>query len=306
MDTNTIIEQLNTDFAIAGQVEFITGKGGFPYLQVTNEKASALISVYAGHVLAFKPVTASEDLMFVSDNAYFEQGKAIKGGIPICWPWFGAAPDDALQKVDHGLVRNRLWSVLSVDTLTDGGTKIVLEFKSSASTEATWPYAFNLCLEIIIDDHLSLTLLTRNTGSVAFSITEALHSYFKVGDATQATVSGLEQTEYLDKTRDYIKMDQSGIITISEETDRIYTDIKHQLLIDDPVLQRQIKVTSSGNKNVVVWNPWQERAAAMQDLAAEDYKHFICLEVANAASNTVEVLPHSESTMTAQYSIVER
>lgn len=242
--------------------------------------------------------------MFSTESAYFQEGKAIKGGTPVCWPWFGAAPEDALQTMDHGFVRNRLWSVLSAEQLETGDTQIILAFKHSPETQEIWPYAFELCLELTVGEGLNLALVTRNTGSKAFTMTEALHSYFNVGDATQVTVSGLENTEYLDKTRDYIKKDQTGTIRFTEETDRIYTDIKHELLLDDPVFQRQIKITSSGNHNIVVWNPWQERATAMQDLAADDYQHFICLETANAASNRIVVQPNNECTLQAHYSII--
>jgi len=300
------IQQLNTDFGIANQIEFISGKGGLPCIQVNNTKASALISVYAGQVLSFKPVNETADLMFISDNAYFQDGKAIKGGIPICWPWFGAAPEtETLQskKPDHGFVRNSYWSVLSTETLDNGDTKVVLEFEDSEKTRAIWPFRFYLSLEVVIGNSLTLELLTRNTGNKAFSITEALHTYFNVGDATKATVLGLEHTEYLDKKENFVKVCQVGAITIAEETDHIHTDIKHHLVIDDPAFNRKIKISSSGNKNVVVWNPWAKGSAAIADLENDDYKHFICLEIANAATDSVEILPDSEYRIDANYSI---
>ncbi len=305
------IQQLNADFGIADQIEFVAGKGGLPCIQINNDKASALISVYAGQVLSFKPVSEVTDVMFISENAYFQDGKAIKGGIPICWPWFGAAPQLETEpenkqqpKVpDHGFVRNNYWSVLSAVVLDNGDTKIVLEFEDTEKTRDIWPYHFYLSLEIVIGDSLTLELLTRNTGSQAFSITEALHSYFNVGDATQVKVTGLEHTEYLDKKEDFVKVCQVGAITISEETDHIHTDIKHELIIDDPALKRKIKISSSGNKNVVVWNPWAKGSAEMTDLDNDDYKHFICLEIANAAADSVEILPDREYRIDANYSI---
>jgi len=302
------IEQLNAVFGIANQIEFVAGKGGLPCVQINNNKATALISVYAGQVLSFKPVNEAEDLMFISENAYFQEGKATKGGIPICWPWFGAAPEieshKPVKRPDHGFVRNSFWSVLSTTVLENGDSKIVLEFKDSEKTREIWPFQFYLSLEIVIGDSLTLELLTRNTGNQSFSITEALHSYFNIGDAAQATVLGLEHTEYLDKNEDFVKVCQVGAITIGEETDHIHTDIKHKLVIDDPVFKRKIKISSSGNKNVVVWNPWAKGSAEMKDLDSDDYKHFICLEVANAVADSVEILPNSESRIDANYSIV--
>lgn len=302
------IQQLNTDFGINGQVRFVEGKGGLPFIEVTNEKASALISIYAGQVLSFKPVDETEDFMFISDNAYFQAGKSIKGGIPICWPWFGAAPSSEnighLQNPNHGFVRDNFWSVLAVDALKNGDTKVKLEFVDTEKTRKMWPYCFYLSLDIIIGDSLTLDLVTQNTGDQAFSITEALHAYFNVGDAAQVQVLGLEKTEYLDKTKDFVKVCQVGAVTLEEATDHIHINVGHDLTIIDPVFKRKIKITSSGNKNVVVWNPWAKGAASMQDLEGEDYKRFVCVEIANAASNKVKILPASGYRMVTNYKII--
>jgi len=277
-------------------------------MQVNNTKASALISIYAGQVLSFRPANEAEDFMFISESAYFTEGKAIKGGIPICWPWFGAAPEMKNgadnKKPDHGFVRNSYWSVATAKVLANGDTKIILEFEDTDKTREIWPYSFYLALEIMISDSLTIELLTRNTGKQAFTITEALHTYFNVGDATRVEVLGLEHTEYLDKKADFVKVCQVGAITLTEETDHIHTDIKHGLVLNDPAFKRKIKISSSGNKNVVVWNPWAKGSADMKDLDKDDYKHFICLEIANAASDIVEILPNSEYKIATNYSIV--
>ena len=305
---NINIQQLNSEFGITNQVEFIAGKGDLPFMQVNTAKASALISIYAGQVLSFKPADETEDFMFISDNAYFSEGKAIKGGIPICWPWFGAAPEqenmEQVKRPDHGFVRTNFWLVASVEVSGTGDTKIILEFKDTEETRKLWPYSFYLALEIVISDSLTIELLTRNTGEQPFSITEALHTYFNVGDATKVEVLGLEHTEYLDKKSDFVKVCQVGAITLSEETDHIHTDIKHGLVLNDPAFKRKIKISSSGNKNVVVLNPWVKGSAEMKDLDKDDYKHFICLEIANAASDIVEILPNSEYRIATNYSIV--
>jgi len=285
---------------MAGQVRFIEGNGGLPFIQINTLKASALISIYAGQVLSYKPVNQSEDFLFSTDNAFFERGKAIKGGIPICWPWFGDSP--IAGSPAHGFVRNSDWDVLAVDELKNGDIKVILCCKDNEKTRKLWPFSFYLSLEIIIGDSLTLELLTRNTGNEPFAITEALHSYFQVGDASQVKVLGLEKTEYLDKTEDFIKVCQVGAITLSEETDHIYTDVAHDLTIDDPVYNRKIKISSSGNKNVVVWNPWAKGAAEIKDLDKDDYKHFICLEIANADAS-VEVQPNTGYWMVTEYSV---
>ncbi|WP_198942527.1 D-hexose-6-phosphate mutarotase [Methyloprofundus sedimenti] len=279
-----------------------------PCIQVNNAKASALISIYAGQVLSFKPVNQTEDFMFISENAYFAEGKAAKGGVPICWPWFGAATElDHItqeKKPDHGFVRTRFWSVVTAEMLDNGDTKIVLEISDTEETRKIWPYSFNLILEILISDSLTLQLTTRNTGKQPFSITEALHTYLNVGDVTQVEVLGLENTEYLDKNSGFAKAYQAGVVKIFEPTDRIHSAITHQLILADPDFNRKIKISSSGNQNVVVWNPWIEGATTVQDLDKDDYKRFICLEVANAAGHDVEIKPNCESRLKANYSVI--
>lgn len=240
--------------------------------------------------------------MFISDNAYFQKGKAIKGGIPICWPWFGSAPENP-EHPDHGFVRNNFWTVSSVSALSNGNTEIKLEFIDTVETRRLWPYQFYLSLSITIGESLTIDLTTRNNSDKCFSITEALHAYFNVGDSRQVELLGLERTEYLDKEEGFVKVCQVGAVTLEQATDHIHINVGHHLTINDPVLKRKIKITSSGNKNVVVWNPWAKGAKEMQDLKGEDYKRFICVEIANAAANKVTILPASEYRMVTNYKV---
>lgn len=295
------IKELNNKFGIDGQVIFFEGKGRLPCINVTNAKASALVSIYAGHVLSYQPVNESDDFIYVSDKAIYQNGKAIRGGIPICWPWFGADPVKA-ENPAHGVARNNYWSFSNVVIMENGDTKLILSLSDSESSRMLWPYSFHLSLEINIGTSLTLELVTKNTGDQTFSITEALHTYFKVGDSTQVRVLGLENTQFLDKTDDFKKNIQEGQIILSNETDRIYTDISHDLTIVDPVLDRKIKIGSSGNNHIVVWNPWENGAAKLADMANEDYKKFICVEVANAIPFEIEIAPDTEHRIMTHYS----
>lgn len=294
---------MNAKYGVNDQVLFIEGKGGLPFIQINNTKATALISIYAGQVLSFKPVDEPEDMMFISNNAYFETGKAIKGGIPICWPWFGSAPVKP-ENPDHGFVRNSFWTVSSVVCMDNGETKVSLVFVDTEETRMMWPYRFHLSLDIIIGDSLTLCLVTRNKGEQAFLITEALHSYFNVGDAAKIEVLGLEKTEYLDKMENFVKVCQVGAVMLEQATDHIHIDVGHDLTIRDPVLDRKINITSSGNKNVVVWNPWAKGSEEIRDLESEDYKSFICVEIANAASSKIEIHPATEYKMITNYRVI--
>ncbi|MCE7914165.1 MAG: D-hexose-6-phosphate mutarotase [Nitrosomonas sp. PRO4] len=296
------IEQLNAKHNIAGQLEIIAGKGGLPMIQVKTSKATALISVHAGQVLSFKPANETEDMMFLSEKAYYQDGKAIKGGAPICWPWFGADPNG--KGPAHGFVRNRLWHVVATEAKANGDIEITLGLTDTPETTTIWPYSFILTQEIVIGNSLSLSLTTRNTGTEKFSITQAFHTYFKIGNIAQTEILGLEGCSYIDKVDNGIQKQQLGPVTINSEVDRIYTNVGSTLTIDDRVLQRSIEITSQGSKTAVVWNPWEKISKEMADLEDNDYQRLLCVETTNAAQDTVEVAPDNECRLVANYRII--
>lgn len=281
----------------------VAGNGGLPMINVSNDHADAVISVYAGQVLSFTPKGAA-DVLFVSDKAYYAEGKAIKGGVPICWPWFGADPEGKGRPA-HGFMRNRMWSEWETRENADGSTTVILDVESSPETLAIWPYAFRVAMEITVGKTLQLALVTRNTGDAAFTITQAMHTYFAVGDIAQTTVTGLEGTQYLDKAADGngATKQQDGAISINSEVDRVYLGVPAELAIVDGALNRTIRITSSGNKTAVVWNPWAKIAAGMADLQDDDYTRFVCVETTNAADDVVEVAAGAEFRLVAEYSL---
>ena len=296
------IDQLNNEFAIQGQVEFVAGKGGFPLARIDNGKALALISVYAGQVLSFRPADQADDLFFLSEKAYYEESKAIKGGIPVCWPWFGADPE-GLGRAAHGFVRNRHWTVRAFETLADGDSRLTLGLVDNAALREIWPRAFDLSLEVTVGNGLKVELVTRNTGEETFSITQALHSYFSVGAIGQVQVLGLENTDYLDKAADGSRKTQIGAVLFNQEVDRIYLDVPPELVIVDEALGRRTRIMSTGSKTAVVWNPWADISASMSDLKDDDYQRFVCVETANAGTDTIEVNPGEEYRMGADYRV---
>jgi glucose-6-phosphate 1-epimerase len=296
------IEQLNTQYGLAGQLKFVEGQGGFPCIEIRNKSAKALISVYSGQVLSFQPVAEPEDLLFLSKQAYYQAGKAIKGGIPICWPWFGPDPE-GLGRPSHGFVRNRLWTVIGTETVTDSETKVTLGLGDTTETKTIWPQSFELTIEISVSNTLTVALVTRNRGDQAFSITQALHTYFKVGDISQVQILGLENTQYLDKVDSGVQKTQQGPVAIAQEVDRVYTDVPGALVIQDAALGRRIRITSSGSKTAIVWNPWAKICSEMADLDNDDYKSLVCVETANAANEVVDVAPHSEYRLVANYTV---
>lgn len=291
-----------SQYEIDGELQFIEIEHGFVYAEINNARAHATVSTYSGQLLSYRPKDRQEDLLFVSDKAYYEAGKAIKGGIPVCWPWFGADPENRGRPA-HGFVRNRQWQVSGSESLADGSTKIILSITDNEATRALWPHPFRLDIEITVGDTLRVELVTHNTGNDSITISQALHSYFRVGDITRVSVLGLDGINYIDKANDSARKTQAGPLTISAEVDRIYTDTSGDLTIDDASLERKIAITSSGCSTAVVWNPWVEIAASMADLDDDDYLQMLCVETANAGPETVTITAGDCYRLTAEYSI---
>ncbi|SER41824.1 glucose-6-phosphate 1-epimerase [Nitrosomonas sp. Nm51] len=296
------IAQLSAEHGIAGSVEFIEGDGGLTMIRISTPKANALISIHAGQVLSYQPA-GQEDLLFLSARAYYQDGKAIKGGVPICWPWFGPDPEGR-GRPGHGFVRNRVWNVINTQALTNDAVKVTLGLSDTSETMDIWPHAFRLTQEIVIGDSLNLTLITRNTGADLFSITQGFHTYFNIGDISQTSVLGLQNCPYIDKIDNSIEKKQAGEVTIAAEVDRIYRHVSNTLIIDDKALDRCIQILSQGNKTAVVWNPWEKISKEMADLEDADYRRFICVEATNAANDVIGIAPGEEFRLLADYRVM--
>ena len=291
-----------SEYEIEDELQFVEIEHGFTYIEINNARAHATISTYSGQVLSYRPKGQQADLLFVSDKAYYEDGKAIKGGIPVCWPWFGADPDGRGRPA-HGFVRNRQWEVSASESLADGSTRVVLCLTDSDETRNIWPHPFKLSIEITVGDSLRVALVTHNTGDKSVTISQALHTYFHVDDISKVRVLGLDGTEYLDKVDDSARKTQSGAVTIDGEVDRIHEGISGELVIDDASLGRKIRIASRGCSTAVVWNPWIEIAASMGDLEDDDYRKMLCVETANAGPETIEIATGGEYRLEAEYTI---
>jgi glucose-6-phosphate 1-epimerase len=296
------IEQLNSDFATAGQLEFIEGKGGLIQARIRNALGEALISTYAGQVLSYKPAGESQDLLFVSDAAYFQEGKAIKGGVPVCWPWFGPDPE-VRGRPAHGFARTRQWRVMAGHAMDGGATRLVLGLDADDGTLGIWPHAFELRIEIIVGDTLAIGLTTLNESPEPMTVTQALHSYLLVSDVARCSLAGLEGTTYIDKMDRGVEKSQNGTVTIDGEVDRIYGGVTGALLLDDPAAGRRVQITARGSRSAVVWNPWIDTARAMADLGDDDYRRMLCVETANAGLDTINIPPGGHHQLQVRYRI---
>jgi len=296
------IAQANDEFGIDGILQICAGTGGLPLINVDNEHARAEICAYAGQVLSYQSQAHAHNLLFVSERAHFAPGKAIKGGIPVCWPWFGPDPEGR-GRPDHGFVRARQWQLLLTEAMVDGATRVRLGTKDDEASRSLWPHAFALEIEVTIGETLDVALISRNTGDVPVTLTQALHAYFKVGDVRQAQVLGLAGYDYIDKVGETAERTQSGPINFDGPVNRIYLDTDQELIIDDPSLDRRICIEREGSRSAVVWNPWIEQARAMGDFGDEEYLRMVCVETTNAAIDSVQVAPGESRRLASRYAI---
>lgn len=284
MNTQT----LNEKFAIDGRVSVREANNDLPFLYINNQSCKAVISLYGGQLLSYRRDDA--ELLFLSEAAYYEEGKSIKGGIPICWPAFGAS--STLETMPfHGFARNRFWSLASVDQISNSETSVTLELCEDDASLEMWPHQFKLILKINLSDKLKLELITENTGEDRFELTQAFHSYFKVNDIGKVSLAGLGNTYYLDKAKSNQGEEeklQIGEVKIDSEIDRIYMDVNERISISERE-EKTINISSSSSSTTIVWNPWKELCGQSGDLLDEDYKRFLCVETANAAKDIVRL-----------------
>lgn len=292
---STSIADLNSRFQIRGAATVVEGNGGLPKIQITTPNALGEIYLHGAHITSWKPAGA-EEVLFLSPHSLYEEGKAIRGGVPICFPWFGAKADDAKAPA-HGFVRTRSWQL---EAIGQSGEEVIMSTASDDSTRAVWPHDFRLEYRVVFGTELLMELTMTNTGKSPLRFEEALHAYYSVGDVTKASVSGLDGVQYLDKTDSMHKKTQSGDITITAETDRVYVHSAHALELYDPPLLRRLAIEKEESRSTVVWNPWMEKARALADLGEDQWKSMLCIEAANVGGDAVELAPGEQHMMTAR------
>jgi len=279
-------ETLNARFAIAGRLRFQDAAPGLPVAEITTPDAMARVALQGGQVLEWQP-NGHKPVIWVSRAALYQPGKGVRGGVPVCWPWFGQAEGKAV----HGFVRTRMWEVREAKVDLADTVMLRLGIRDDESTRALWDFAFDLELIVTVGAALKMELVTRNTGSVPFTITDGLHTYFRVGDIRRTRVQGLDGVNYLDKVRNFEQFTQTGPVVFNEETDRIYINTTSDCLIEDPVFERTIRVAKADSSSTVVWNPWAEKEKGFADMAAGEYADMLCVETVNAGPDEITVVP---------------
>ncbi|KAB2610169.1 glucose-6-phosphate 1-epimerase [Pyrus ussuriensis x Pyrus communis] len=272
----------------------IVNKGdGFPRIILTEPTgSSAEVLLYGGQVVSWKN-ERREELLFMSSRATWKPPKAIRGGIPVCFPQFGNL--GSLEQ--HGFAKNRLWSVDSNPSPlapTNNQTSVDLILKSTEEDLKTWPRSFELRLRVSLNaGKLTLIPRVRNTDSKAFSFTFALINYLYVSDISEVRVEGLETLDYLDNLMRRERFtEQADAITFDEEVNRVYLGTPTKIAMIDHERKRTFVLRKDGMRDAVVWNPWDKKAKTIPDLGDEDYKTMLCVD--SAAIETPIFLKPSE------------
>lgn len=276
-------------FDIPNVLQFKEGSGGLIHASISTEEAEAELYLQGAHLTHWTP-RGQRPVLFVSPNSLFAPGKAIRGGVPIIFPWFGPRGDSKPGPA-HGFARTMNWEVETARQREDGKVEIALVLPPNDATRALFP-AFHLRFRVTIGPDLGMELEARNEGAAPFTYEDALHSYFSIADIHQVSVTGLEGTTYIDKT-DGSRRKNAGNepIRFSKETDQVHVNTPATCVIHDPVWNRRIVIEKSGSESTVVWNPWIEKTKGMADMDAESWKEMVCVETANAAENAVTLAP---------------
>ena len=274
----------------------VSAANGFETLEISNDFAAAKIALQGAQLFEYTRRNEAP-LLWVSSEAHFENGKAIRGGIPVCWPWFGKDAGHP-ERPQHGFVRTAQWTLEGVDETDRHLTLVTLSLNHTQVQQSFFPYRFRLTLRIAVGENLSVSLTTENLDDVPFEITEALHTYFSLGDIDAVGIHGLENVTYADATDKFALKASSEPVTVTAETDRVYLDTEEIVTVKDARLGRTIVIGKEGSRSTVVWNPWIAKAERLSDFNNGGYTSMICIETANALQNSVTVLPGASHTLT--------
>lgn len=271
----------------------INGRGGLPMVQIQTSWSTAEIYLQGACVTHFQ-VHGEAPLLFLSEHSRFEPGAAIRGGIPIIFPWFGRPPGRATQ---HGFARLRAWELVGLHRTGDGSATAHLSLPTTAEL-----LSIPLDYYVTIGKTLTVELVVRNYSSAPFAFENCLHTYLAVGDIERICVTGLQGTEYLDATAKFLrKQEAAESIRFDREVDRIYLNSRNAVEVHDPVLQRTVQVTTENSATTVIWNPWMTKARDMVDFGDEEYRRMVCVESGNVAENGIQLAVGEEARLKATY-----
>lgn len=264
-----------------------------------------LVAEQGAQILSYRQGDAPP-VIWLSEEAAFQQGQSVRGGVPVCWPWFGDLarnPDDvqAMYRGEseapfHGLVRTLDWQLAQQRCEGDTG---ILEFTCAQALGALpgWPHRVELTLQIRLDERLHISLTSRNLDDQPVALTQALHTYFAIGDIHQVSVEGLDGSRYIDTLENWQQRQQQGDPRIEGETDRIYLDLPPTLNLLDPAWNRRITLQTSGSRSAILWNPWIAKAQRLSQFADDAWQRMLCIETANALDDRIVLAAGASHTL---------
>jgi glucose-6-phosphate 1-epimerase len=269
---------------VSGVVE--TSENGLSAVRVENRFGSLLVYRHGAHVVDYVPKGAPP-VLFTSRESRFEAGKAIRGGVPLCFPWFGphASREDLPS---HGFARKSEFSYLGSSENADQSTTLRFSLVSSEATREAFPFEFLLEYEVTLARKLVLGFRVTNTGSSPFAFEAALHSYFSVSDVRDVEVIGLAGETYLDQLSGLLQREGERPLRVEAEVDRVYRSTA-TCRLSDPGAGREIVVEKAGSSSTVVWNPWIEKSRRLVDFGDDEYLRMLCIESANVRPHAVEL-----------------
>jgi glucose-6-phosphate 1-epimerase len=293
------VSELANRFDIPKALRFDTGPGGLVCAEISTPAAEAVLYLQGAHLAHWTP-RGQRPVLFISPKSFFAAGKAIRGGVPVIFPWFGSRSDGRSGPA-HGFARTSQWTVESTRLREDGGVEITLALSSNDATREFIEADFRLRFRVTVGSELEMELETSNEAKTPFPFEEALHTYLAVGDVRQASVSGLENTVFVDKTDGFKRKHQGAEpVRIAKETDQVHLNTLTTCTVWDPRWARRIVIEKSGSASTVIWNPWIDKTKGLSDMNADGWEQMICVETANAAENQIVLTPGASHKLTAR------
>jgi len=275
-------------FNLPNVLRFEDAPGGLVRAVVSSQAAEAEIYLHGAHVARWKP-RGQRPVLFLSSKSLFTPGKAIRGGVPVIFPWFGPRAEGKPGPA-HGFARTTEWALEGTKLRNNGDVEITLVLAPNDSARAFGYGEFALRYCVTVGANLQMELEVHNYRKEPFIYEEALHTYFAVGDVRQASVSGLEGTLYIDKTDGFKRKELgSEAVRIAKETDQVHLNTNAACVVSDPMWNRRITVEKSGSETTVIWNPWIDKAKSILDMSPDEWQEMICVETANAADNAIRL-----------------
>jgi glucose-6-phosphate 1-epimerase len=296
------ISQLNEHFGLPGVLAFHATESGLVRADITTPHATATVYVQGAHLTAWQPA-GHQPAIFTSRKTDLAPGKAIRGGVPIAFPWF-ATRHDGKTGPSHGFARIQDWT-LAFAALAGDDLHLTFTLGPNDLSRSLGYDHFRLAYQLTIGRTLTMQLTVANDADTPLVFEEALHTYYAVTDVHEIAITGLDGVSYLDKVDDLKKKLQQGDITVTGPTDRVYLDTTGTCTLKDHAGKRRIAVAKTGSNTTVVWNPWESGAAKLADMDPTEWHEFVAIETVNAAVDAITLAPGATHTMQAQVSVEE-